>query len=407
MISRCPVSFVSPLLPEVTRSVRTVASWLGLLSLCALLTVSSRAAEVQLNNGDRLTGEITRREDGRIHLHSPLFGNVVIAESDIASLNDPRVPGESLVGLPPVISSATAPAAGTLPTPEGQISLSHVASTATAAFSAPPAAGTKTSVTSTAAAIPATTAASAASTSAGSNSPARRLAGWRGTIEFGFQQEAGRREGISTALRADAERERGPNQLKVNVRSLYSELDDQLISERSDASVRWRRQLSNRVFAQSVTSFLSDNIKAIDQNYEQNAGFGYALIKRDRHVINVGGGVTGQFRNALRLNDGLAVLGEVFEDYTFRINSRLTFAQDFLAQYSPVSRGAGLLRDGDLLATTGELRNYRIRLNSALQGKVTEAISMNLRFEYDLDNTVIEQSAKADQRLISSIGYAF
>jgi hypothetical protein len=32
---------------------------------------------------------------------------------------------------------------------------------------------------------------------------------------------------------------------------------------------------------------------------------------------------------------------------------------------------------------------------------------MNLRFEYDLDNTVIDQSAKADQRLISSIGYAF
>lgn len=237
--------------------------------------------------------------------------------------------------------------------------------------------------------------------------PTPTPARWRGTIEFGFQQESGRRDGISTSLRADAERERGPNQLKINVRSLYGELDDQLISERSDASLRWRRDLSKRVFAQSVTSFLSDNVKAIDQNYEQNAGFGYALIKRDRHVVNVGGGVTGQFRDALRLNEGFAVLGEVFEDYTFRINSRLSFVQDFLAQYSPASRDDTLARQGELVATGGDVRNYRIRVNSALKGQVTESISMNLRFEYDLDNTVIDQSAKADQRLISSIGYAF
>jgi putative salt-induced outer membrane protein YdiY len=81
--------------------------------------------------------------------------------------------------------------------------------------------------------------------------------------------------------------------------------------------------------------------------------------------------------------------------------------QDFLAQYSPVSRGDYILREGELVATNNEIRNYRIRVNSALQGKVTDSISMNLRFEYDLDNTVIEQSAKADQRIISSIGYAF
>ena len=402
-------------LAEVIRSVRPAAQLWILLGVIALSPSPSDAAEVQLRNGDRLTGEITRRENGRIHLFSALFGNVVIAESDIASLIDPQIPVESLVGLPPV-----APSASSLPAPNvvgamaGQISTPEelLASTraptppAPVATAANPETATTTGAT-TAATTPPSGSPPAAPAKSGSGTPAPRLAGWRGTIEFGFQQEGGRREGVSTALRADAERERGPNQLKVNVRSLYSELDDQLISERSDASFRWRRQLSKRVFAQSVTSFLSDNIKAIDQNYEQNAGFGYALIKRDRHVINVGGGVTGQFRDALRLNEGFAVLGEVFEDYTFRINSRLTFVQDFLAQYSPASRGDYLLREGELVAAAGEVRNYRIRVNSALQGKVTESISMNLRFEYDLDNTVIEQSAKADQRLISSIGYAF
>lgn len=355
-----------------------------LLGCLASLAAVGHAAEVQLRNGDRLTGEITRRAEGRIHLMSPLFGNVVISESDVVFVTDPRAAADSLVGAPPQVSryASTPPTAGT------------AGSSALTAQAAP---GTATTP-----GTPSTAAAGNAPDAAKPN-PNR----WRGTIEFGFQQEAGRREGISTALRADAEREHGPNQLKVNVRSLYSELDDQLISERSDASFRWRRDLSKRVFAQAVTSFLSDNVKAIDQNYEQNAGFGYAIIKRERHVINVGGGVTGQFRDALKLNEGFAVLGEVFEDYTFRINSRLTFVQDFLAQYSPVSRGDYILREGELVAANNEIRNYRIRVNSALQGKVTDSISMNLRFEYDLDNTVIDQSAKADQRLISSIGYAF
>ncbi len=368
----------------VSQALRTVVWVCGLGFLAAFLAAVSHAAELQLRNGDRLTGEITRRAEGRIHLISPLFGNVVISESDVVFVTDPRAAADSLVGPPPQVSryASTPPTAGA------------AASSALTAQAAP---GTATTP-----ATPSTAAAGTAPNAAKPN-PNR----WRGTIEFGFQQEGGRREGISTALRADAERERGPNQLKVNVRSLYSELDDQLISERSDASFRWRRDLSKRVFAQAVTSFLSDNVKAIDQNYEQNAGVGYAIIKRERHLINVGGGVTGQFRDALKLNEGFAVLGEVFEDYQFRINSRLTFVQDFLAQYSPVSRGDYILREGELVATNNEIRNYRIRVNSALQGKVTDSISMNLRFEYDLDNTVIEQSAKADQRIISSIGYAF
>lgn len=393
MPSRRPSSSHLPSRFCLGRRQRAVVWAWGLGMLATIICGDTRAAELQLRNGDRLTGEITERAQGRIHLLSPLFGQVEIAESDVLSVTETDESVEALAGLPPSRPEApTAAPATATPSAGGSASSQGTAKpgTITAGGGTPGAGGAGSP---------------AAKTSTGKL--ASRPAGWRGTIEFGFQQEAGRRDGISASLRADAERERGPNQLKVNVRSLYRELDNQIISERSDASLRWRRQLSSRVFAQSVTSFLSDNVKAIDQNYEQNAGFGYALIKRDRHVVNVGGGVTGQFRDALRLNEGFAVLGEVFEDYTFRVNSRLSFVQDFLAQYSPVSRGDRILSQGELVAAGGDLRNYRIRLNSALKGKVTESISMNLRFEYDLDNTVIDQSAKADQRLISSIGYAF
>lgn len=392
MISRGRIPRFATLLTSVIRRDRASRLLATLLLLASVLAPVCRAAELQLRNGDRVTGEITRRSEGRIHLQSAIFGNIVIPESDVTSILDPQIDGRNPTDLRPAATQSTGPDPLLVTKPAPRSDGQEVAGPGTSLPPAPLPSGTTAAASS---------AGSAAATSGAT--PGR----WRGTVEFGFQQEAGRREGISTSLRADTERERGPNQLKVNVRSLYSQLDDQLISERSDASFRWRRQLSNRVFAQSVTSFLSDNVKEIDQNYEQNAGFGYALIKRDRHVVNVGGGVTGQVRDALKMSQGFAVLGEIFEDYSFRINSRLTFVQDFLAQYSPVSRGNALLREGDLIAASGEIRNYRIRVNSALQGRVTDSISMNLRFEYDLDNTVIEQSAKADQRLISSIGYAF
>jgi len=363
---------------------------LGLRSLLlwgALIgAISSQlaAAELHLRNGDRLTGELINRIDGKIYFRSPLLGEVVVLETDASVIESVEVPVESLTGLPPA-NGPTGTRAKPAPT---------VAKPSKVPAPAPPPAVAAKPGPASAPPKPATGA-----------SP--KVGRWKAKLELGFQQQSGRQDGLNTSLRADAERERGKNQLKSNVRFLYTELNDRISTDRADASVRWRHQLSQRVFAQSVTSFLTDNVKQIDQNYEQNAGFGYALVKRDRHVVNVGGGFTGQFRQAVNINQGFAFLGEVFEDYTYKINGRLTFIQDLLAQYSPVTEDQYILRNGTFVATTGEVQNYRIRFNSTLQGKVTERISMNLRFEYDFDNTIPDRDAKVDQRISSSLGYAF
>jgi putative salt-induced outer membrane protein YdiY len=230
---------------------------------------------------------------------------------------------------------------------------------------------------------------------------------WRGKVEFGFYQQSGRLDSLNTSLRVDAEREKDRNHFKANGRILYGEQTDRVVTDRADASFRWRHQLSQRVFTQSVTSFLSDDVKKIDQNYEQNFGVGYALYKRERHVINIGGGVTGQFREALNIGTEFAALAEFFEDYTYRMNGRLTFLQDFLAQYSPTSQNKYTIRNNTIVPIAGDVQNYRVRFNTTLQGKITDRISMNLRYEYEFDNTIVEGVGKSDQRVSSTIGYAF
>lgn len=53
----------------------------------ALLPVGAIADEVVLLNGDRITGDITRLEDGRLTIKTPYAGNVAIQWEDVATLS--------------------------------------------------------------------------------------------------------------------------------------------------------------------------------------------------------------------------------------------------------------------------------------------------------------------------------
>jgi len=357
---------------------------LALLFL-GIASQESHAAELHLRNGDRITGELLQRVDGKIYFRSSLVGDIVLLETDGVVIETVDTPVESLAGLPPPQKEHPAAEATKVPEATGQKSTQGVLANEKPASSTskPPA--------------------QHASSTGAKPQPTR----WRGKVEFGFYQQSGRLDSLNTSLRLDAERESGRNHYKAGGRILYGEQGDRVSTDRADASFRWRHQLSARMFAQSLTSFLSDDVKKIDQNYEQNAGVGFALYKRDHHVVNVGGGVTAQFREAASIGSEFAALAEIFEDYTYKINGRLTFLQDLLAQYSPDSQNKYIIRNNVIVPVAGGVQNYRIRFNTTLQGKVTDRISMNLRYEYEFDNTIVEGAGKSDQRISSTLGYAF
>ena len=52
-------------------------------------------------------------------------------------------------------------------------------------------------------------------------------------------------------------------------------------------------------------------------------------------------------------------------------------------------------------------QNYKLQFDAALQGRFTDRLSLNLRFEHEFDNSVVKQDARTDQRITSSLGYAF
>jgi len=331
---------------------------------------SAHATELHLSNGDRVTGTVIMRVDGKIHFRSELLGDLVINEVDAAIVETPETPVESLSGLPPQqkVPSKVQPKQQAKQTPIAAMPITPAPAVAAPAPPPPPK--------------------------------------WKGKMEFGFLNQSGRSEVNNTSIRAEAEKKIGIDNLRLTGRYLYGENNGALASDRTDASFRWRRDISQRVFSQMLTSYTKDRITQIDLNLEQNGSLGYQVITTERHTMNLGGGLTLQYRDAENLEAGLTYFGEVFQDYTYKINGRMTLSQSLNALYSP-NESARLINVGAAGRLTPEAENYKVRFNSTLQGKMSERISLNLRYEYEYDNAILDKEARSDQRITSSIGYAF
>jgi putative salt-induced outer membrane protein YdiY len=318
----------------------------------------NQKVQLQLANGDKLTGELLWRAEGSLRFRSAVLGDITLAESDAAIL---ELPDES--------EKPNAPAA-------------NVKSAAS---------GPKPGL------------ANQAQTRSDAPEPGR----WKGKMEVGYTQQSGPRDTLNYNLRLEGEKTVRKNALRASARTVYAEQNESPSADRTDASLRWRYQLTQRAFTQSQTIYYADTITQIDTNVEQNAGLGYRILNSTRHTANLGAGVTGQYREWAAGTNGFAPYGEVFQDYIFKINERITLNQDLVAQYSPSDRAFNIPSRGSPATVDPDAQNYKVRFNGSLQGKVTERVSVNFRFEYELDNAIKLEDAREAQRITSSIGYAF
>ncbi|MFA5264173.1 MAG: DUF481 domain-containing protein [Opitutaceae bacterium] len=326
----------------------------------ALIATASPTSELKLKNGDRIRGELIQKADGKIVFRSEIFGDIQVPESQVASI-DP-MPAASGSESPHESQAKEAASCATVPPLLAKESRS----------------------------------------------------GWRkileetkGMVELGFNDQTGRSSASDLALRASAEYVAGVDSYRVNWRYFYGHSNGILQTDRRDGSFRWRHDLKNRLFVQYVSSYADDSIKEIDINLEQSVGLGWNAYNTPTKVLNIGGGSTVQYRRALGLDEGTVILGDLFQDYSWKLSDRISFKQEASAQYSPISRSSYTIVNGQMLRTDSEATNYRFRLNAALEGKISGRLSLNLRYDYEYDNAIPVPDLKADQRISSTIGYVF
>lgn len=339
----------------------TRALRIGCIATFLLGPLVGHAEILRLANGDTLQGRLLSRANGQIRWESPILGTLALAEENATILPDQI----ATIPSPPPAPPPQAPAH---PTP---------AASASPAPAAPP--------------------------TALAPAPAR----WKSTLESGLAVQSGRSDRADINFRFETTLQRRRNAYRALARYLYSKADGSVTSDRTEAAFRWRRELDQLWFGQTNTSYLASKIKGIDHNLEQNIGLGYRLIKTPRTSASLGAGFTGQYREIRTSDTGQSLFGEIFQDFAIKLTPRLDLGQDFTAQYSPSGRGIRILPNNQVQIIDTAVTNYKLALNAFLRGKLTDTLSLAVRYEFEYDNTYVNDSEKTDQRVTTTLGYSF
>lgn len=310
--------------------------FLSLCLLAAVLAVSALRAEVWvLKNGDRLTAKLIEEDEETVEIEHPQLGRLRFAR-------------EAIKLAPPPEAPKAAPGAAAGPT---------VASV------------TKT----------------------------ERKPVWKQQIEVGLTQQSGKTEKQDLIARYQIEGRVKSDTFRGTARYLQGEVNGKTTNDRREADFRWRHDFSGRLFAQSLTTYYSDDVRRVQNSVEQQLGGGYRVLDVRRHKANVGIGAVGQYLDRETFDPEIALLGTVFQDYALTWSDRLKLTQESSLQ----------MKQNTATVSQPGADNYRAKFNTALQSKITSQLLLNIRFEMDYDATIADKDLRSDQRLITSVGYSW
>jgi len=217
----------------------------------------------------------------------------------------------------------------------------------------------------------------------------KRVPAWKKNIEFGLTMQSGRRDKMDISGRFSANRIVKQDAYRILARYLYGETASEKSTDQFESSFRWRRDLSPRTFTQALTAYENDDIKLINHDFSQGVGVGRKLYNLDTFSFSLGGGATARYRDENGDPPRWNYMVDAFQDFDYKINSIFKVVQDANVLIEP--------EDPD---------NYALRLNAALIGKITETVTMSMRYEYEYDNS-LTLSNRFNQRIITSLGYLF
>lgn len=225
---------------------------------------------------------------------------------------------------------------------------------------------------------------------------------WKRQVEVGYSQQSGAKEKQDLALRLQLDGKEGPDTYRATSKLLQAEGDGKTVTDRREADFRWRHEINKRLFAQTLTTYAEDGVRKIDLSLEQQVGGGYKLVDSPRHKASVGLGAVAQYLDREGAAVQTALLGSFFQDYAYEMSNRVKVTQESSFMYSDT--GALTTRSGVIAAAPTE-GSYRLKFNTGVQSKVTDRMSLNVRFEYDYDRSILDADLRTDQRLTTSLGY--
>ena len=283
-------------------------NWTRLLALSCFLPLLLLADQVTLKNGDRVTGQIVKKDGDKLTVKSEIMGEISIPWSAVTSIAS----GEPLV----VVLPGGKPVSGTLSTSEGKLQVATPSGPETAPL---------------------------ADVSAVRNSDEQKqwerlqhpglLDLWAGYFDLGLSLVRGNAETTTFATTFNAARVTRTDKIALQFNEIYATA---LISGHSAATaqavrggVDYNRNVKPRLFIDLFNQYEYDKFQDLDLRVVLGGGFGFKAIKTDRSHLDLVGGLDydrAQFSTPLTQNSAEGYFGD---DWSYKLSGSSSLTQSF------------------------------------------------------------------------------
>ncbi len=213
---------------------------------------------------------------------------------------------------------------------------------------------------------------------------------WTGSLEGGQTLQSGRTRRNEITLRGELERQVGRHSHRAVAEYIYGKQDGSKSSDRYGTNYRWRYELNDYFYTQSLTSFEADHMRRIRERAEQNLSFGYRFLDTERMGASFGPGVTAQYNREIGVESEMNYLATFFQDFTWQMTDTHHFKEDSTFLFNPENS-----------------EDYTYRFNATFSSNVTQAIDLRLRYNFIYENQVAPDVEQAEHRLTTSLRYSF
>ncbi|HXN49300.1 MAG TPA: DUF481 domain-containing protein [Bryobacteraceae bacterium] len=282
--------------------------WTRVLLLSFLPSLALLADQVTLKNGDRITGQIVKKEGDKLTVKSELMGEVTIPWAAVTSITS----SEPLV----VVLPGGKPVSGALSTSDGKLQVATSSGNETAPL---------------------------ADVSAVRNADEQKqwerlqhprlLELWAGYVDLGLSLTRGNAETSTFTTTFNATRATRTDKVTLQFNEIYASA---LISGKSAATAQavrggldYNRNFGPRLFVDLFNQYEYDKFQGLDLRAVLGGGFGFNAVKGPRSQLDLVGGLDydrAQFSTPLTRNSAEGYFGD---DWSYKLSGASALTQSF------------------------------------------------------------------------------
>jgi len=366
-------------------------AWVALSVLAAVAI--ARADEVRFRNGDRLSGEIVRLDEGVLILNSALAGEVRIPIDQVATFASDKPlkivldDGTTLVQKAQAGPEGLIQTQATETTPALDLELTKVKRVNPQPAPISPAAATE--ATAVTAPAPATAPAEPAA-------PAAPPVRWSGSITGSATINRGNTSSERFGIEGRAVRETGHDKITLAGGYLYARTKDRGTGAKTTSQDTWNvlgrydYNLSDRWFAYGQAKVEKDRIADLNLRFVPGAGVGYKWIDTPQLQLSSEAGVAW-----------------LYEDYDNGDTTRDVAVRGAYNLLWNVRDNVAIFHNFEVVPSVEDISNVNLNADLGVRSKMTESWFVEAKVQWLYDSEPAPGNFRNDIRYIVGIGYSF